>query len=126
VTVVVTGAASGIGLAAAPHGRLDRERQLDPGPPVYQAAKAAVNMITKGVAVDYGPFGIRCNAVLPGPVETPVMLAGVSPEYPLERIRADAAEARRSRACAGPRRSPRSCASSCPSAPPTSAARWCR
>jgi len=33
---------------------------------------------------------------------------------------------RRSRACASPRRSPRSCASSCPRAPPTSAARWCR
>jgi NAD(P)-dependent dehydrogenase (short-subunit alcohol dehydrogenase family) len=64
-----------------------------PGFLVYQAAKAAVNMITKGVAVDYGPFGIRCNAVLPGPVETPMMLAGVSPEYPLERIRADAAGA---------------------------------
>jgi len=40
---------------------------------VYQAAKAAINMITKGVAVDYGPFGIRCNAVLPGTMETPML-----------------------------------------------------
>jgi NAD(P)-dependent dehydrogenase (short-subunit alcohol dehydrogenase family) len=39
---------------------------------VYQAAKAAVIMISKGVAVDYGPFGIRCNAVLPGTVDTPM------------------------------------------------------
>ncbi len=39
---------------------------------VYQAAKAAVLMISKGVAVDYGPLGIRCNAVLPGTVETPM------------------------------------------------------
>jgi NAD(P)-dependent dehydrogenase (short-subunit alcohol dehydrogenase family) len=39
---------------------------------VYQAAKAAVIMISKGVAVDYGPFGIRCNAILPGTVDTPM------------------------------------------------------
>lgn len=58
----------------------------------YQAAKAAVAMLTRGVAVDYGPLGIRCNCVLPGPVETPMMLAGVTDEYPLERVRADAAE----------------------------------
>jgi NAD(P)-dependent dehydrogenase (short-subunit alcohol dehydrogenase family) len=38
----------------------------------YQSAKAAVIMATKGVAVDYGPFGIRCNAVLPGTIETPM------------------------------------------------------
>jgi NAD(P)-dependent dehydrogenase (short-subunit alcohol dehydrogenase family) len=38
----------------------------------YQAAKAAVAMISKGIAVDYGPFGIRCNAVLPGAVDTPM------------------------------------------------------
>lgn len=38
----------------------------------YQAAKAAVIMISKGVAVDYGGYGIRCNAVLPGVIETPM------------------------------------------------------
>ncbi len=38
----------------------------------YQAAKAAVIMLSKGVAVDYGPFGIRCNAVCPGAVDTPM------------------------------------------------------
>jgi NAD(P)-dependent dehydrogenase (short-subunit alcohol dehydrogenase family) len=63
-----------------------------PGFYVYAAAKAAIGMLTRSVAVDYGPFGIRCNAVLPGPVETPMMLAGVTDEYPLERIRADAAD----------------------------------
>lgn len=39
---------------------------------VYQSAKAAVIMLSKGVAVDYGPFGLRCNAVLPGSVDTPM------------------------------------------------------
>lgn len=62
-----------------------------PGFFAYQAAKAAACAITRSVAVDYGPFGIRCNAVLPGTVETPMMLEGVSDEYPLEQVRADAA-----------------------------------
>ncbi len=38
----------------------------------YQAAKAAVAMISKGIATDYGRFGIRCNAVLPGAIDTPM------------------------------------------------------
>jgi NAD(P)-dependent dehydrogenase (short-subunit alcohol dehydrogenase family) len=38
----------------------------------YQAAKAAVAMISKGIATDYGAYGIRCNAVLPGATDTPM------------------------------------------------------
>jgi NAD(P)-dependent dehydrogenase (short-subunit alcohol dehydrogenase family) len=51
---------------------------------VYQAAKAAVIMLSKGVAVDYGPFGIRCNAVLPGTVETPMTYSVLPPDLPRE------------------------------------------
>lgn len=40
---------------------------------IYQAAKAAIAMVAKGVAADYGRHGIRCNAVLPGAVLTPMM-----------------------------------------------------
>lgn len=50
----------------------------------YQAAKAAVIMLSKGVAVDYGPFGIRCNAVLPGTVETPMTYATLPSDVPRE------------------------------------------
>lgn len=50
----------------------------------YQAAKAAVAMISKGVAVDYGPFGIRCNAVLPGAIETPMTYATLPHGVPRE------------------------------------------
>jgi NAD(P)-dependent dehydrogenase (short-subunit alcohol dehydrogenase family) len=39
---------------------------------VYDAAKAGILMATKSIAVDYGPFGLRCNAVLPGTMETPM------------------------------------------------------
>lgn len=48
----------------------------------YQAAKAAVIMISKGVATDYGHLGIRCNAVLPGVIETPMLYAGLAPDGP--------------------------------------------
>jgi NAD(P)-dependent dehydrogenase (short-subunit alcohol dehydrogenase family) len=44
----------------------------------YQAAKAAVVMISKGIATDYGPYGIRCNAVLPGSIDTPMTRAGLA------------------------------------------------
>ena len=50
----------------------------------YQAAKAAVIMISRGVAVDYGPFGIRCNAVLPGTVETPMTYTTLPTDIPRE------------------------------------------
>jgi NAD(P)-dependent dehydrogenase (short-subunit alcohol dehydrogenase family) len=42
---------------------------------VYGSAKAALLQATRSIAVDYGPFGIRANAVLPGAVETPMTLA---------------------------------------------------
>jgi NAD(P)-dependent dehydrogenase (short-subunit alcohol dehydrogenase family) len=47
---------------------------------VYDAAKAAVIMATKSVAVDYAPFGIRCNAVLPGCIETPMTYDTLPPD----------------------------------------------
>src|SRR5262245_55644986 len=47
---------------------------------VYEAAKAAVLMATKSIAVDYGPFGIRCNALLPGTIETPMTYSTLPPE----------------------------------------------
>ena len=46
---------------------------------VYDTAKAAVLMLTKQIAVDYGAFGIRCNALLPGCVETPMTYSTLPP-----------------------------------------------
>lgn len=39
----------------------------------YGASKAALNHITKTLAVEWGPAGVRVNAILPGPVLTPLM-----------------------------------------------------
>lgn len=38
---------------------------------VYQTAKAAIEGLTRALARDLGPDGIRVNAILPGAVETP-------------------------------------------------------
>lgn len=40
------------------------------GRPSYQASKGAVNALTRQVAVDYAPEGIRCNAVVVGFINT--------------------------------------------------------
>jgi NAD(P)-dependent dehydrogenase (short-subunit alcohol dehydrogenase family) len=39
----------------------------------YTASKGAVLALTKSLAVQFGPQGIRSNAICPGPIETPLM-----------------------------------------------------
>jgi NAD(P)-dependent dehydrogenase (short-subunit alcohol dehydrogenase family) len=41
----------------------------------YGAAKAGVIALTRQVALEYGPLGIRANVICPGPIATPQMLA---------------------------------------------------
>jgi NAD(P)-dependent dehydrogenase (short-subunit alcohol dehydrogenase family) len=45
----------------------------------YSAAKAAVCNLTKAMAVDYAPYNIRVNAVLPGLVETEISRTRLKP-----------------------------------------------
>jgi len=54
---------------------------------VYAASKGAIVMLSKGIALDYAKKGIRCNAIAPGWVDTPVnyahaeMLGGLEHVY---------------------------------------------
>lgn len=39
----------------------------------YTASKGAVLALTKSLAVQFGPKGVRSNAICPGPIETPLL-----------------------------------------------------
>ena len=50
--------------------------------PAYGISKAGINMLTEYVATAYGRQGIRCNAVAPSMIKTPLMM-----EFIPERLR---------------------------------------
>lgn len=55
-----------------------------PGVPAYAAAKAGVEGLVRQLALEYGPRGVRVNAVAPAMVGN-ADLAGVTEGYPLQR-----------------------------------------
>lgn len=49
-----------------------RSQVVEPGQSIYAATKAAIVQMTRGAAAEFGPFGVRVNAVAPGVIETPL------------------------------------------------------
>ncbi len=66
----------------------------NPNMAAYTAAKGGVHALTKQLAIEYGPYGIRCNAISPGLIMTARTLAGRSEAdlrldreaYPIGRV----------------------------------------
>jgi glucose 1-dehydrogenase len=63
------------------------------GASAYSASKGGVRMLTKAMALELGPHGIRVNAVGPGwirtgmnPLDDPAQLAQLEPSIPLQRV----------------------------------------
>jgi len=56
----------------------------DPNSAAYCITKAGVNMLTKAMALQYASTGVRVNAILPGPVDTPLLHKAFSSELELE------------------------------------------
>ena len=53
----------------------------------YTASKGAVLSLTRSLAVQFGPNGIRTNAICPGPVETPLLMDWLVKDEEAKRIR---------------------------------------
>jgi NAD(P)-dependent dehydrogenase (short-subunit alcohol dehydrogenase family) len=49
-----------------------RSLVVEPGQSVYAATKAAIVQLVRGAACEFGPSGVRVNAIGPGVVETPL------------------------------------------------------
>jgi len=47
----------------------------------YHASKGAVNQLTQSIAIQYAPMGIRANAILPGFMNTPMIVEPLKDTY---------------------------------------------
>jgi len=53
----------------------------------YTASKGAVLSLTRSLAVQFAPRGVRSNAICPGPVETPLLMDWLVKDEEAKRIR---------------------------------------
>jgi NAD(P)-dependent dehydrogenase (short-subunit alcohol dehydrogenase family) len=51
----------------------------------YSASKAGVNGFTRDVAMQYAHRGIRCNAIMPGYINTPMAIEGLSSKLGIDK-----------------------------------------
>ncbi len=53
----------------------------------YTASKGAVLSLTRSLAVQFAPKGVRSNAICPGPIETPLLMDWLVKDEEAKRIR---------------------------------------
>jgi NAD(P)-dependent dehydrogenase (short-subunit alcohol dehydrogenase family) len=53
----------------------------------YTASKGAILSLTRSLAVQFGPKGVRSNAICPGPVETPLLMDWLVKDEKAKQIR---------------------------------------
>jgi 7-alpha-hydroxysteroid dehydrogenase len=53
----------------------------------YASSKAAVNHLTRNIAFDLGPMGIRVNAIAPGAIKTAALASVLTPEIEKAMLR---------------------------------------
>jgi len=63
-----------------------------PGFAAYDTAKGGINSLTRYVAVEYGPIGIRANAIAPGAIETEMLSRAIRDSADPDRERRDMAK----------------------------------
>jgi NAD(P)-dependent dehydrogenase (short-subunit alcohol dehydrogenase family) len=61
---------------------------------VYQIAKAAIEGLTRSLARDLGPHGIRVNTIVPGNVQTPRQMKWYTPEGEAQIVAAQCLDGR--------------------------------
>ena len=49
-----------------------RAQVVEPGQSVYAATKAGIVQLARAAAAEFGPYGVRVNAIGPGVIETPL------------------------------------------------------
>ena len=74
-------AARGRGAVVSVSSLAGRSKSANAGPG-YSASKAGLLGLTRHLAFDYGPRGVRVNAICPGGVDTPMLRQGRSNEPP--------------------------------------------
>ena len=55
----------------------------------YATSKAALKALTREMAADFGPMGVRVNAIAPGEISTEILSPGaeqLAQEFPLRRL----------------------------------------
>jgi NAD(P)-dependent dehydrogenase (short-subunit alcohol dehydrogenase family) len=60
-------------------GSVSGKSAYEENPCVYSASKGGIHSMTKVVAYELAKFKIRCNAVLPGPIKTPMNDPAIRP-----------------------------------------------